>query len=248
MDKELEDKLRYLRLPELLHGWDETMAHAKAKGPSYPAFTKQLIDREYAAKRERARLLRLRGARIDEPFGIETYPFERQPNLQKRKVMEPFDSMNYIDKKQNMLFVGPTGVGKTGLATSLLIHAINKGYTGRFITFPQLLDELYQSVADHTEKHVLGRYAAYDCLVCDELGYIEIDPHQAGLFFTLMKRRHKKATTIITSQLGFKDWAGFLKNTHLVTALIDRFTENCQVFNMLKCVSIRNTVEPDKKD
>jgi len=107
--------------------------------------------------------------------------------------------------------------------------------------------ELYQSVADHTEKQVIDRYAAYDCLVCDELGYVEIDPHKAGLFFTLMKRRHKKTTTIITSQLGFKEWAGFLKNPHMAAALIDRFTENRQVYNMLKCVSIRNTTDPDKK-
>ncbi|MEI8231194.1 MAG: ATP-binding protein [Actinomycetes bacterium] len=222
MDKELEEKLRYLRLTELLATWDEQLAQAKVKAPSYTAFTKQIIDREVAAKKERARLLRLHRAQIEEPYLIETYPFDRQPGVAKKKVLELFDSMTYITRKQNVILIGPTGVGKTGLATSLLIHAINRGSTGRFITFPDLLDELYRSSADHSEKKVLKKYAAYECLLVDELGYVEIDPHQAGLFFTLMKQRHKKSTTLITTQLGFKDWTGFLKNPHLTSALIDR--------------------------
>lgn len=246
MDKDLEGKLRYLRLGELLQSWEETMNHAKNKGPSYTAFTKQIIEQEYSAKSERARQTRLRRATIEEMYVIETYPFEKQPSIPKKKIMELFDSMSYVSEKRNMLFVGPTGVGKTGLATSLLVHAINKGHTGRFVTFPSLLEELYQSVADHTEKKVLRKFIDYDCLICDELGYVEIDPHQAGLFFTLMKQRHKKKTTIITSQLGFKEWAGFLKNAHMTAALIDRFTENCIVHNMSKCTSIRAATPPEK--
>ena len=129
----------------------------------------------------------------------------------------------------------------------MLIHAINRGATGRFITFPDLLDELYRSSADHSEKRVLKKYATYECLLVDELGYVEIDPHQAGLFFTLMKQRHKKTTTLITTQLGFKDWTGFLKNPHLTSALIDRLTENSQLVHMGKCVSLRESSPDNKK-
>ena len=85
----------------------------------------------------------------------------------------------------------------------------------------------------------MKKFLDYDILLVDEIGYIEIDPQQAGLFFTLMKRRHKKTTTIITTQLGFKEWAGFLKNSHLTAALISRLTENSQLINMSKCVDIR---------
>lgn len=247
MDKELEDKLRYLRLTETLNTWDEIMAQAKSKSPSYHALLKQVVEKEYAAKKERARLRRITSAKIEEPFVIETYPFERQPQLSRKKILDLFDSMTYLTKRQNLVFVGPTGVGKTGIGTSLLIHAINQGASGRFVTFPSLLHELYQSVADHSEEKVLKRFLNYECLLVDEIGYVEIDPHQAGLFFTLMKKRHKKATTIITTQLGFKEWPGFMKNTQLTVALIDRLTENCQVINMNKCVSIRDTVPPDQK-
>lgn len=247
MDKELEERLKYLKLPDLFANWDETMATAKAKNPSYPGFTKSIIDKEYSVKKERARLLRLKRAQIEDPFVIETYPFDKQPNLSKKKILDLFDSKTYLSKKQNLVFIGPTGAGKTGISTSLLIHAINLGYTGRFVTFPDLLHELYGSVADHSEKKVLGRFMKYECLVIDELGYVDIDPNQAGLFFTLMKHRHKRSTTMITTQLGFKEWTAFLKNQHMAAALIDRLTENCQVLNLGKCTSIRETTPTETK-
>ncbi len=239
MDKELEEKLRYLRLTEILSYWDEIMAEAKKKNPSYTAWLKDLVSKEFSAKQERGRLLRLGRAKLEEPFLLETYPFINQPSLNKKRIHEIFDSCSYLTKKQNVIFIGPTGAGKTGLATALLIHAINKGMKGRFITFPDLLNELYRSMADHSEKKVMAKFAAYDCLVIDELGYIEINPDKAGMFFTLMKRRHKKATTIITTQLGFKEWTGFMKNPHLTSALVDRLHSNADVINMSKCNSLR---------
>jgi len=239
MDKDLERKLRYLRLTELLANWEELMSQSKAKNPSYTAFIKQLIDHEYSAKMERSRLQRLKRAKMEEPYLIDTYPFDHQPGISKKKILDLFDSMDYLKKKQNVIFIGPTGAGKSGLATALLTHTINQGAKGRFITFPDLLTELYQSSADHSEKKVMKKFLDYDILLVDEIGYIEIDPQQAGLFFTLMKRRHKKTTTIITTQLGFKEWAGFLKNSHLTAALISRLTENSQLINMSKCVDIR---------
>jgi DNA replication protein DnaC len=74
----------------------------------------------------------------------------------------------------------------------------------------------------------------------DEVGLVEIDPVQVGLFFTLMHQRHKKKTTLITSNLGFDQWGSFLKNTQLTAALIDRLTENSHVINMKNCVSLRS--------
>jgi len=98
---------------------------------------------------------------------------------------------------------------------------------------------LYKSVADHSEAKLIKKFTSYDCLVIDELGYVEVQPVQVGLFFTLMHKRHKKKTTIITSNLGFQQWSSFLKNDHLMTALIDRLTENSHVINMRNCLSLR---------
>jgi len=97
-------------------------------------------------------------------------------------------------------------------------------------------------VADHSEQKTLKQYLACDCLMIDEIGYVEVEPVQVGLFFTLMHKRHKKKTTLITSNLGFSGWGKFLKNDHLTAALIDRLTEVSHVINMKGCSSIRPTL------
>jgi DNA replication protein DnaC len=86
----------------------------------------------------------------------------------------------------------------------------------------------------------LKAFASYDCLLIDELGFIEIDPVQVGLFFTLMHKRHKKKCTLITSNLGFEQWGTFLKSPQLTAALLDRLTEYSYVINMKNCVSLRS--------
>jgi DNA replication protein DnaC len=82
-------------------------------------------------------------------------------------------------------------------------------------------------------------------LLVDELGYIEVEPVQVGLFFTLMHKRHKRKPTLITSNLGFSQWTSFLKNNALTAALIDRLTENSHILNMKNCVSLRPKFDQD---
>ena len=117
-----------------------------------------------------------------------------------------------MSKNQNIIWIGPTGVGKTGLATAFLMHTIDHEYKGRYIPFPELIEMLYKSVADHSEEKIMKTFVSYDCLLIDEVGYVEVEPVQVGLFFTLMQKRHKKKTTLITSNLGFSQWTSFLKN------------------------------------
>ena len=85
----------------------------------------------------------------------------------------------------------------------------------------------------------MRKYSAVDVLLVDELGYISSEKEQASLFFDFMRRRHQHSTTIITTQLGFDEWGGFLQDSHLTAALLDRITVNCTVFNMKDCISIR---------
>jgi len=198
-----------------------------------------VLEEEYRIKRENARQFRIKRARIPEPLVIETFPFERQPKLNKKKIMALYDSSGYLQQHQNIIWLGVTGCGKTGLATSFLIHAIDQGYSARYVLFADLIAELYRSVADHSEERVIKSYLALDLLLIDEMGYVEVEPVQVGLFFTLMHQRHKKKPTLITSNLGFGEWRSFLKNDHLTAALIDRLTENSHVINMKQCVSLR---------
>lgn len=245
MNDDLTQPLKYLRLKGLLAHWDDYLKLAAQKNYSHDRLLRHVVEEECRTKRENARQFRLRKAGIPDPLVIETYPFGRQPKLNKKKLMALYDSLSFMKDHQNILWLGRTGCGKTGLATSFLIHAINHGYSGRFVSFAQLTTELFRSVADHSESKVLRKYLEWDCLAIDELGYIEIEPVQVGLFFTLMQKRHKKKTTLLTSNLGFTEWVSFLKNEHLTAALVDRLTETSHIFNMKQCEGIRPKLSAD---
>ena len=239
MNEDIKNRLITLRLKGLLSNWNQVLETAQKEEYSHTRFLQTIIEAEYAIKKENSRKLRLQKAKIPEPLLLETYPFARQPKWNKRRIIELYDAMDYITKPQNIVWIGTTGSGKTGLATSFLIHAINQGYSGRFILFPDLVELLYQSIADGSEGKTIKKLASYDCLVIDELGYVEVEPVQVGLFFTLMNKRHKKKGTLITTNLAFSKWTTFLKNDQLTAALIDRLTENSHVINMKECKSLR---------
>jgi len=244
MDEKLTKMLKYIRLSGLLANWDHFLSVAQKGNYSHARLLKYIVEQEYQIKKENARKMRLARARIPEKYVIETFPFTRQPRLNKKKIINMYEQFDYMQKCRNVIFMGPTGIGKTGLATAFLTHAIDRGYNGRFVAFAELVEQLYQSVADHTEAKVIKSFTATDCLLIDELGYVQVEPVQVGLFFTLMSRRHKKKTTLITSNLGFSQWSSFLKNDHLTAALIDRLTENSHVINMIDCVSLRPKLDP----
>lgn len=240
MDEELKKMLKYTRFNGLLSNWDRCLEMARKSNFSHVRLLKYIVEEEYKIRRENSRKMRLHRAKIPEKFVMETFPFDRQVKLNRKKILDIYDSFDYMVKSQNVIWIGPTGTGKTGLATAFLIQAIDRGYNGRFIEFPELIESLYKSVGDHSEARVLKTFASYDCLLIDELGYVEVEPVQVGLFFTLLNRRHKKKTTLITSNLGFEQWTSFLKNVQLTAALLDRLTENSHTINMKDCVSLRS--------
>ncbi len=243
MDDELQAILKYLRLRGLLDHWDELLGEARRKRFSHERLLKHVLEAEYRVKSENARRLRRQRAHIPELLEIATFPFRRQPKLDRKRILSLYDSFDYMTKTHNIVWLGPTGCGKTGLATGFLLQAIDRGHRGYFITFPELVTELYTSLADHSEAKVLRKYASYDCLVIDEIGYVEVEPVQVGLFFTLMQKRHKTKTTLMTSNLGFSEWGSFLKNNHLTGALLDRLTATSRVFNMKNCRSLRGNLD-----
>jgi len=239
MTDELIKMLKYLRLSALIENWDRYLKIAAKGNFSQARLLEYVVSEQYQIKKENAREMRVKRAAIPEKFVLETFPFKRQSKLNKKRIEAIYDGFDYMTKSRNIIFIGPTGTGKTGLATSFLIHAINQGHNGLFITFPELVERLYKSIADNTQAKTVKKLLSYDCLLIDELGYIEIESVQVGLFFNLMQKRHKNKTTLITSNLGFGKWTSFLKNDHLAAALIDRLTESSHVINMKNCISLR---------
>ncbi len=173
MDEEFAEMLKYIGMRDLLANWEDYISIAQKSSFSLVRFLKYIIEQEYKIKQENARKRRISHARIPEPFVIETFPFARQPKLQKKRILTIYDSFDYLLKQQNIIWIGPTGTGKTGLATAFLTQAIEKGYRGKFILFPELMETLYQSVADHTEAKISKLFESYDCLLIDEVGLLQ---------------------------------------------------------------------------
>ena len=239
MNETLIAQLKYLRLGGLLAHWDEYLQLAADQNFSHGHLLTHLVEEEYRLKQANARAFRRLCARLPALWEMATFPFDRQPKLNRKKLMALYDSGRYLQDHQNIIWLGGTGCGKTGLATSFLLQAIDQGYRARYVLFADLIAQFYRSAADHSEEKVLKGYLAWDCLLIDEIGYSEVEPAQVGLFFTLMQQRHKKKPTLITSNLGFSEWGALLKNDHLTAALIDRLSENSHVINMKGCVSLR---------
>jgi DNA replication protein DnaC len=138
MDDTIKMQLKFLGLKHIFENWDEILSEAKKKQPSNYSFLTNLIEKEFVCRQDKARTARLNRAKIPRVWVMETFPFDRQPKLRKKLVLELYDSMKFLTEKQNLVFIGPTGCGKTGLATAFLVHAINQGYRGYFIEFKDL--------------------------------------------------------------------------------------------------------------
>ncbi len=111
-----------------------------------------------------------------------------------------------------MLFVGETGVGKTGLASGLLLKALQNGYRCQFICAQDLFDEMYAWLADRSTRPLLNLLARLDVLLIDEFGYLNLKPEQSTIFFKLMEERDHRHSTIITTNVIYEEWKTFLGN------------------------------------
>ena len=245
MKKKTKDMLNYLKFNYLLGHWDELIKEAEESEQSYDKFLSKIIKNEFNTRSEIARVNRVNRAKIPNDYSMETYPFGEQPHLNKKRLLQRYDSLDYLINNRNIVFVGPSGTGKTGLASSILRQAINSGYSGRFVEFSVLMEELLNSIADQSSKRIIKRYANYNCLLIDDLSFLEVDKAEIGLFYSLVQKRYKRSCTIITTALGFSDWNKIFNNKQLSDALIGRLSDNGHIINLKKCKNIRKDPEVD---
>ena len=226
MTEELEQLLKNLHLKKILEIGDEEMLSADRQQIPYGEFLLRLMRAQWYAKQEKALEWRISNARLPERWALETFPFKKQPGVNRREI-RTFAELDFIPKAENLVFIGPTGVGKTGLASSLLLKALQNGYRGRFVRAQDLFDEMYASLADRSSRKLLKQIARLDLLVVDEMGYLNLRPEQTNIFFKLMEERYNRRSTIITTNLEYDEWHQFLGNRSMVEALLSRLRHRC---------------------
>lgn len=226
MDDDLEQLLKNLKLKKILEILASELAWAEQEGPSYRSFLARLLRQEYHAQQDRFLEFRIRRARLPERWSLETFPWDRQPGVQKA-VIEQLAELDFLADARNVVFVGGTGVGKTGLASAILLRALHKGHRGLFIKAQDLFEDMYRSLADYSSRKLLDRLARLDLLVIDEMGYLNLRPEQSNIFFKLMEERYGRKATIITTNLDYDEWYAFLGQKDMVGALLDRLRHRC---------------------
>lgn len=218
--------LEALKLRTMRETVAEELRRAQGKKTSYSAFLLGLLEAEHAARTERLIENRIRQSGVPERWSLDTYPFHVQTCISKKEHLE-FAELDFIDRAENVVWVGGTGVGKTGLATSILLKAITAGRTGRMIKAQQLFEDFGASRETRTTHALLKRLARLDVLAIDELGYMEPKPDQVNNFFRLVESRYGKKPILITTNLGYKQWPSFLGNAPLANALLRRLLHSC---------------------
>jgi DNA replication protein DnaC len=154
------------------------------------------------------------------------------PRKIDRAAYEEMLSLDFVRKKENILFRGQSGVGKTMLAQNLGLRALEGGMTVSFTTVGAALADLLKRESLPAVERRMRKYTSVDLLVCDELGYLPFDSRSADLLFNIISRRHEQASTIITTNLPFKEWGTVFPGAACVVALVDRFTQHCRVIDI----------------
>lgn len=227
MDDELEQLLKSLKLRRLLEIIERELAWAEEHGPSYTELLKRLLRQEYNAQQERFLGYRIDRAKLPERWSLATFPWDRQPGID-RKVVEQLAELDFVPRGSNIVLIGSTGVGKTGIASALLLKALYQGYRGLFVKAQELFDEMYTTLADLSSRKLLDRLVRLDLLLIDELGYLNLRPEQSNIFFKLMEERYAEGrSTVITTNLDYDEWYGFLGHKEMVGALLDRLRHRC---------------------
>ena len=222
----IAELLAQLRLRGMTGALEHELQRAEQHACSPAKLVHRLLLEEARYRRERSLEYRLEKAKLPWPWTLESFPFERQPGLDRARV-NSLAGLDFVRRADNLVLVGPPGTGKSGIAIGLLRKACLNGYRARFYNAQDLLDELYASLADRSTSKLLNRLARYDLLLIDELGYLTLKPEQSNAFFKLMDQRYRRVSTVITTNLSFDAWYELFGKKTLVDALLDRLQHHC---------------------
>jgi DNA replication protein DnaC len=220
-----------LKMPGSLEAVDGILSEIDGGRVAATEAISRLLTAQITLRNNRRLQAAMRSSRLPAVKTLETFDFSFQPSI-KREQIESLHQLAFIDRKENVVLLGPPGVGKTHLAISLAITAAQMGRRVYYGTLVDLITSLEEAQAAGRLARRLAVLTHPSLLVVDEIGYLPINHAGAVLFFQLMNRRYERASTVLTSNKGFEEWGEVLGDDVMAAALIDRVLHHCHLVNI----------------
>jgi len=227
--KRLEFQLRALKLAGIINCYRELAEQAATSKLQYEEYLTLLLEEELKGKTQRSLNSKIRKARFPFIKVLEEFDFSFQPGLSEKEIIR-LGSLEFIENKGNLVFLGPPGVGKTHLAIALGIKACQAKYRVIFSSAQKLIEDLTLSLKDGSITEKLLAYSRFDLLIIDELGYMPIAREQANLLFQLISLRYERGAVILTSNYNFDEWGKVFQDNVVAAAIIDRIVHHAKIF------------------
>lgn len=201
-----------------------------------------LTDAEIRFRKERAEHSCITVANFPFIKGFDDFDFSFQPCVNEGRI-RGFSDFRFIGQKENIIFLGTSGVGKTHLATSIGIECAKERYSIYFTTCNDLLASLKKAHMENRLHQRLRHYSKYRVLIIDEIGYLPIDPNSANMFFQLVNMRYEKNSTIITTNKPFGEWGEVFGDPTIANAILDRLLHHSHIIKITgRSYRTRNTI------
>jgi DNA replication protein DnaC len=223
--------LKKLRLPAMAEMLDSYTKQAASNSMSYTDFLSGLVSEEMTYKERKSVQNRIKSARFTVLKSLDDFDYTFQPSINRKK-MEELSSLRFIDNKENILFLGPPGIGKTHLATGLGVRACESGYKVLFTTLNDMVSVLMASMADNSFPSRLRTFVQPSLLIVDEVGYLPVTKEGANFLFQVVAKRYETGSIILTSNKSFADWGEILGDSVIASAILDRLLHHSTVFNI----------------